>query len=267
MQEDIERGAPPQSLARAIIHRMGETRQPPERGALHVNVGTDDVLRVLSNEYLVPMKESGRNSSFKLVQATFGGGKTHFLHCLREVGWAEGFASSLVSVSPQECPFDDTVRVYQAVARELELPPGSLESEPERGFDSVLRRLTEERVERYGAEAFRDWLQTEFRRANIESHALRRAALLFMEAILDRDPDQEELMADFLLGAAVSKKELSPFRIREELESRTAFRFLRSLVQCLRALEVPGVLLLFDEMDRVMSLTVKRRKSIGDNLR
>ncbi len=267
MQEDIERGTPTQSMARAIIHRMGETGQPPERGALHVNVGTDDVLRVLSNEYLVPMKESGRNSSFKLVQATFGGGKTHFLHCLREVGWSEGFASSLVSVSPQECPFDDTVRVYQAVARELELPPGSLESDPERGFDSVLRRLTEERVERYGAEAFRDWLQTEFRRANIESHALRRAALLFMEAILDRDPDQEELMADFLLGAAVSKKELSPFRIREELESRTAFRFLRSLVQCLRALEVPGVLLLFDEMDRVMSLTVKRRKSIGDNLR
>jgi len=35
----------------------------------------------------------------------------------------------------------------------------------------------------------------------------------------------------------------------------------------LRELDVPGVILLFDEMDRVMSLSVKRRKSIGDNLR
>lgn len=259
--------APSMHLARSIVLRMGETGQPPERGALHVNTGTEDVLRVLRQEYLLPMKESGRNSSFKLVQATFGGGKTHFLHCLREVGWAEGFASSLVSVSPQECPFDDTVRVYQAVARELELPPTELEAAPQRGFDAVLRLLVDQRVETYGEEAFRRWLQEEFRRANIESHAVRRAALLYMEGLLDRDPDQEELMADFLLGASVPKKELAPFRIREELESRTAFRFLRSLVQTLRALEVPGVLLLFDEMDRVMSLTVKRRKSIGDNLR
>jgi len=35
----------------------------------------------------------------------------------------------------------------------------------------------------------------------------------------------------------------------------------------LRALELPGVVLLFDELDRIMSLTVKKRRAIGDNLR
>ena len=129
------------ALARSIVSRMGETGQPPERGALAVNVGTDDVLSVLREEYLVPMREAGRNSSFKLVEAPFGGGKTHFLYCLREVGWREGFATSIVDVSPEECPFDDTLRIYQAVVRQLELPPDSLAVVPDRGIDAVLRQL------------------------------------------------------------------------------------------------------------------------------
>ena len=57
---------------------------------------------------------------------------------------------------------------------------------------------------------------------------MRRAVLLLMESVLDGDVEQEELMGDFLRGEQVSKKELTPFRVREELESRTAFRFLRS---------------------------------------
>ncbi len=74
-------------VARHIIQRMGETGQPPERNALAVNVGTDEYLNVLREEYLEPIRQHGRNSSFKLVQAPFGGGKTQFLHCLREVAW------------------------------------------------------------------------------------------------------------------------------------------------------------------------------------
>jgi hypothetical protein len=77
-------------LARHILMRLGETGQPPERGALEINVGTDHHLEALRREYLVPMRESGLNSTFKLVQAPFGGGKTQFLHCLREVAWQEG---------------------------------------------------------------------------------------------------------------------------------------------------------------------------------
>jgi hypothetical protein len=267
MTDDTQPAGITPMLAQAIVQRMGETGQPPERGALAVNVGTEDVLAILREEYLVPMRETGRNSSFKLVQATFGGGKSHFLHCLREVGWAEGFATALVGVSPEECPFDDTVRIYQAVARSIELPPGSLEEEPQRGIDAVLHRLVRDRVAHFGAGAVNDWLHDELNRAPVESHAVRRAVFLHARAILDRDDDTEEIAGAFLRGEAVNKKELAPHKIREELESRTAFRFLRSIVQVMRAFDVPGLILLFDEMDRAMSLSVKRRKSIGDNLR
>lgn len=258
---------PHRSLARSIIQRMGETGQPPERGSLYVNVGTEDVLELLREEYLVPIRESGRNSSFKLVQAPFGGGKTHFLHCLREVGWREGFATSLVGISPEECPFDDTQSIYREVARRLELPPSGEDEESEPGIDVVLRTLIEQRVAEYGEETVRTWLTDEFARARVDNRAMRRAAEVFMTAVLDHDDEKEDVAAAFLRGEDVRREELVPLRIREQLESKTAFAFLRALVQVLRALDVPGVILLFDELDRVMSLSVKRRKAIGDNLR
>lgn len=258
---------PTPALARNIVQRMGETGQPPERGSLYVNVGTEDTLALLRQEYLEPIRELGRNSSFKLVQAPFGGGKTHFLHCLREVGWQEGFATSLVGISPQECPFDDSVSIYKAVARCIELPPESEEEEPEPGIDVVLRTLIEQRERQFGDQGVRDWLAKEFGRARVDSRALRRAAELYMTAVLDEDDELEDVTGAFLRGEEVRRDDLYRHRIREQLESKTAFSFLRSLVQVLRALEVPGLILLFDELDRVMSLSVKRRKAIGDNLR
>jgi hypothetical protein len=253
--------------ARHILHRLGETGQPPERGALEVNVGTDHYLEALRQEYLVPMRETGFNSTFKLIQAPFGGGKTQFLHCLREIAWQEGFVTALVGVSPQECPFDDLPRIYQAVASHLELPATAWDEEHERGVDAVLRMAVERRLEESTPDELREWLGEECARARVESHAVRRATVLFMQALVDRHPEDAEVLGAFLRGDRVSEAELRAYRVREVLEPATAFRFLRSLVQVLRFLDFPGAVLLFDEMDRVMSLTVRRRRAIGDNLR
>ncbi len=255
------------AFLRRILHRMGETGQPPERGALQVNVGTDELLDVLRREYLVPIRESGRNSAFKLVQAPFGGGKSQFLHCLRELAWREGFVTSLVDVSPQECPFDDPVRIYRAVATRLESPPKDLAVESDVGIDAVLRVAIAERRKAHGEAAVRAWLDEEIATARVDSHAVRRAAHLLMCALLDRDHDAEALLASFLRGEDVQPGEVRALGVREALEPSSAFRFLRSLVQVLRAVGVSGVVLLFDEMDRVMSLSVRRRRSIGDVLR
>jgi hypothetical protein len=255
------------SLARHIVQRMGETGQPPERGALAANIGTQPMLDVLRDEYLVPMRETGRNSSFKLVQAPFGGGKTHFLHCLREMAWRDGFATSVVGISPEACPFDDTVAIYREVVANLELPPDGPEEDPQPGLETVLRFLIEDKVEKHGVGEVRTWLRDEFARARIDSTAVSRAAERFMLAVIDRDDETEDLMRAFLRGEQVTAAEMAQHRIRELLDKKQAFRFLRSVAQMLRVLGVPGIVLLFDEMDRVMSLSVRRRKAIGDNLR
>ncbi|MBM4061076.1 MAG: hypothetical protein FJ265_08265 [Planctomycetes bacterium] len=255
------------ALARHIVQRMGETGQPPQRGALAANVGTEPMLQVLRDEFLLPMRDSGRNSSFKLVQAPFGGGKTHFLYCLREIAWQEGFVASLVNISPDACPFDDAEAIYCEVARSLELPPAGPDEDGRPGIDSLLRFVVEDRAQKHGVPAVRSWLHEELAQAHVESTAVRRAAERFMLAVLNRDDEIEELTAAFLRGEKVSASELAPLRVREQLDSAHAFRFLRSLAQLLRAMDLPGVVMLFDEMDRVMSLSVRRRRAIGDNLR
>lgn len=254
-------------MAYRILQRMGETGQPPDRGALKINVGTQEFLEVLRKEYLIPIREARCNSTFKLVQAPFGGGKTHFLHCLRETAWEEGFATSLVGVSPQACPFDDLALIYRAVARELEAPPASENVECDHGIGDVLRAGILDRRDTHGLAGVRDWLHNEIGRVKVDNHAYRRAAVLFMEAVLDEKPEPEALLEGYLRGENVSRQELQPFGIREVLEEKNAFSFLKSMTQVFHALGVPGVVLLFDEIDRVMSLTVRKRRTIADNMR
>ena len=255
------------SLARHILERMGSTGQPPERGALVVNVATEGLLAILRDEYLRPMASGGQNSSFKLVQAPFGGGKSQFLHCLRELAWSEGFLTALVGLSPKECPFDRPVAIYQELARRIELPVTDLEERPSQGLPQVLRQWALSRAKELGREALVGWLREEFARQPAESATLQRAVRLFVEAVLADDFDTAETLGDFLRGETLEAGELSQFKLRERLADDNAFRWLRALVQCLHLMGLPGVVLMFDEMDRNMSLSVRRRRDIGDNLR
>ncbi len=254
-------------ISSRILRTMGETGQPPDRGALLVNVGTEEYLDVLREEYLLPIREARANSTFKLVQAPFGGGKTHFLMCFRETAWREGFLTSLVSVSPKECPFDDLVSIYRKVVSELEAPPEREEEEADHGIGDVLRAEVEKRRTQAGEEALREWIREEVSRLRVENHAFRKAACLFMEAVLDGDGEREALLESFLRGEDVGPSEVRSLGVRAILEENNAFSFLKSLVQLFHGLGAPGLVLLFDEVDRVMSLTVRRRRTIADNLR
>lgn len=255
------------SLAQHILARLGEAGQPPEMGISHVNVGNTTYLEILEKEYLKPIAEEGRGSSFKLVQAYYGGGKTHFLHCIRERAWTMGFPTAIVGLSPDECPFDDPVRIYATVAREIAWPPRDPEVPPVRGIDALLRTILEERRDSVGLEALGEWIVKQVRRVPADSHSYRMAVARFLLAVLDEEADAEEILAAYLRGEQVAPSELRDYGIREEIKRHTAFRFLRSLIQVLQALGSPGLLLAFDELDRNMSVSQSRRRSIADNLR
>src|SRR5690554_5218151 len=105
-------------VASHILQRLGESGQPPEFGVEWINVGNESYLKVLESEYFERQLKGG--ASFKLVQGYFGGGKTHFLYCVRDMAWRHGFAVAVVELSPTECPYDDTLKVYATVARRSE---------------------------------------------------------------------------------------------------------------------------------------------------
>ena len=254
-------------LAAHIVRRMGETGQPPERGALHVNVATDRLLGIWNEEYVRKIREDGRLSTFKFIEAGFGGGKTHFLYCMRELAWREGFWTSFVVLSPEECPFDKTLLVYRAIVRNVEYPPDSEYEESARGLDVALTRLIETRKEEVGAAAVRSWIDDELGRAPVESLTLRRAVQLYARATLDRDYDACDMLAHFLRGEELTSVEMTKLQLREVIDEKSAFRCLRSLTQIFRALGLPGFALFFDEADRNLALSARRRRAIGDGLR
>jgi len=236
-------------------------------GIEYLNVGNTRLLSVLEREYLDPIVELGRGSSFKLVQGYFGGGKTHFLFCMRQRAWSRGFATAVVGLSPDECPFDDPVRIYQAVARELAWAPRDPLLPPERGIDHALGIALDRRRAAMGDEALRTWLDTDLRRLAVDMPALRSAVRALGRARLDDDIDTEELVAAWLRGEQVGAQEVRPLGIRESLSRSNGFRMLRGLCQVLQALGAPGLLLAFDELDRNLSLPSRRRRAVADNLR
>lgn len=254
-------------LARHIIQRVGESGQPPEQGITHLNVGNDSYLRILDEEYLTRMKHNPRGSSFKLVQGYYGGGKTHFLYCVRDLAWKHGFLTSLVNLSPRECPYDDPVKVYSAVVMNLARPPLDDDFEPTRGLTNLLKDLADDKQTAMGEEQAMMWIQETAARVSTESHSFRKAAAAFMAAHLQGDTVREAILEPWLLGEPVPQTDTRPMGVFEAIESSTGFKMLRSLSQIISGYGLPGIVLLFDEVDRNLSLTSRKMMAVGDNLR
>jgi hypothetical protein len=254
-------------MALHMLQRMGEAGQPPEQGIRFVNVGNESYLHVLESEYLELLLGRARGSSFKLVQGYFGAGKTHFLYCVRDLAWQHGFIAALVGLSATECPFDRRLSVYRAVASRLALPPAAQGQEPVRGLPDVLRALVEDRVEQVGAEAFRAWVRGSYERASVEWHPFRRAVAAFLRAVADRGAEGATALEAWLLGEPVPAAEMRSLGVFDAPAEANALGMLRSLLQTVVHLGQPGTVLLFDEMDRTLSLGRRRTRELGDNLR
>mgnify|MGYP006280531367 CR=1 FL=1 len=265
-------------VARHILQRLGEGGQPPEYGVRHINVGNETYLRVLEHEYFEHQLKSG--ASFKLVQGYFGGGKTHFLYCVRELAWNRGFATAVVELSPAECPYDDSFKVYRAVARRISRKPVDPLAGPNYGLPDMLRNLVDDKIDALledpdtgvdSEEAARDkvdrWLTRTVARTACESHSYRSAVVNFARNYLEGDFDAEQKIEAWLLGEPIPKKEVRDFGIYEKLDKSNGFTMLRCLTQMIVGLGLPGTVLLFDEVDRNLSVSAQRSQVIGDNLR
>ena len=186
--------------------------------------------------------------------------------CARQAAFARSLAAAIVSLSPEETPFDDPVRIYQAVAREIAAPPLDPDVPPARGIEIALRVFVEERLEGLDHAARVAWVD-QLRRIPVDAPACRAAVVAFARAIVDDDPGKEDIAGAWLRGETLRAEEIRPLGIRENLERSNAFRMLRSLCQLLQGIGVPGLLLAFDEADRTLSVSSRRKRAIADNLR
>lgn len=251
------RGLDPR-LAKAIMHKLGSFGTPPEFGIEHFSVGVDNYMRVIEEEYLRGILKLNL-SSFKLITGNYGGGKTHFLYLIRNAGWQNNYVTSYVTLSPTECPFDRLELVYKAVVQNLRIPQNDRfwEQPPELGIDFILKAFVRS-AEGKPASRIRPLESTSF------TNAVKAAAM----NLSSDDEDGFYEVVQWLKGEDVPRDVKLRYRISERIDRSNAFRMLRSLVQFLNSIGYSGVLLLFDEAERGVSISSARDKRRAlDNLR
>lgn len=263
-----------QALARHIIEVLGSAGTPPDRDVQHFNVGNRSLLEALDTFYLSSYLQDG-GATFKLVIGDYGSGKSHFLYCLRDVAWSRGFAVVKVELSPTETPYNDQKAVYVAVARNIIWHEGAQAVSDETGLPRFLEgtlgrvlggELSLEALSHPNYLGLVDTLEA----SPIDAPAYKAAVLAYFEALLRDQKERLESLRRWLLAEDTSPDDTKILRelgVTGKITRPNAFRMLRSLAQTVRALSYSGLLLLFDEVDRMSSIGGKAERLATDNLR
>jgi len=262
-------------VARRIIDAVGSHGNPPEYGYQFFTVGLDSYLKVTEEEYLSSLIKSG-GSSFKMVIGGYGSGKTHFLYSIRDLAWKHNFVVSYVVLTPEETPFHKLELVYKAMVAGI-MRPMSMEeilSGGERGIDSFIKywyssverdynqkgyegmELTEA-IETYAGNNVKGFESTSFTRAV-------RQAFLRLHSASESD---FENITSWLKAEGYVRQIHAPYGILQKIDKSTAFSMIRSLVQWLRAIGYSGLIILFDEAERMPSFSTKQIELLLNNLR
>lgn len=254
-------------LAQAILMKLGSTGTPPEFGIEQFTVGLERYLQVVEEEYLNGILKYNL-SSFKLVTGNYGGGKTHFLFAVRDLAFRHNFCVAYVSLNPTECPFDKLELVYKGIATNL-TSPGPTDTPArfvDKGIESVIKRwVAEQGRQQDRVDSLRHYLET---LPVTESTSFSNAVRGAFAALLAEDGEGFSELCQWLKGEEVAKDVRAQHRISERIDKATAFRMLRSLIQWVHAIGYSGLVFLFDEAERGMSISSSRDKRRAlDNLR
>ncbi len=262
------------SLARQIVEVLGSSGTPPVRGVQYFNAGNHSLLDALDQFYLSSYLQDG-GAAYKMVIGDYGSGKSHFLYCLRDLAWERGFAVSKVDLSPVETPYNDQRAVYAAVARNLIWHEADESATDEYGLprflEGTLQRVVGGAIslETAGHPNYKALIDT-LELATIDSLAYKNAVLATFEALIRDQEERLDSLTRWLMGVSTTPADTAVLRelgVAGKISKPNAFRMLRSLAQVIRALSYSGLILLFDEVDRMASIGGKAEKLATDNLR
>uniref|UniRef100_A0A7C6EEN8 ATP-binding protein n=1 Tax=candidate division WOR-3 bacterium TaxID=2052148 RepID=A0A7C6EEN8_UNCW3 len=257
------------NLARAIINKLGGSGTPPEFGIETFTIGLERYSYVIEEEYLKGILKYNL-SSFKLITGNYGGGKTHFLYTVRNLGWKHNFVVAYVGLNPTECPFDKLELVYKQIAVNL-MPPleeAELMRSPfqEKGIDCLLHRWYEDCKEKVDqVNSLQEYLKGI---KGTESTSFLNAVKGSFASLIAEDEESFDSIVQWLKGEEIGRDIRARYRISERIDKATAFRMIRSLAQWIHMIGYSGLILLFDEAERGMSISSARDKRRAlDNLR
>lgn len=261
-------------IARSIINTVGAYGTPPEFGFQYFTAGLDEHLSIIEQDYLNSFIKNG-GSAFKMVVGSYGGGKTHFLYSIRELAWRNNYACTYVILSPNECPFHSLDRVYKAIVKNITYPlsPDEILSGYEQGIKNFLRAYYSMEYQKlHNQGKTREEIQNlmlEIIENNeaIESLSFERALKTALKSLLYKNDEEFISVCQWLYGEGYDTKTHKKMGILQKIDKSTAFSMIRSLAQWIRGIGFSGLVILFDEAERVTSLSSKQKTQHLSNLR
>jgi hypothetical protein len=256
---------------RARLAHLAAYGTPPDREtASRITVGLDDTLSRVEKEVFPYLGAGG--SELQFVFGANGRGKTHYLLTIEERARQAGFVTARIDCSSVISPFSSMRQTYEMVATSLSAPPATGEDGAV-GLPAIIRAA----VEGKSATAVDRSLQT-LRSSRQLSPDFRNLVIGYAqgwheERQTDRLADQLEalLMGSTTRSVTVSelyKADRKLPRPLGKLTNRSAPVWLRSLLSLPGALGFKGVVVMFDETERVLhKLTPYQRRSQLANIR
>lgn len=265
-----------QQQAQQIVQKLGESGIPPTSGLETYTVGIDSLLDTLEKEYLQGYLRNG-GSSFKLIVGEYGSGKSHTLYRIRDKAWDNGYVVSRTELSPKECPYDNQLKVYQSVVNNIIFHDTDPNVEDTKGIESFLENYFFRTISNLGIESVMTtigidmrvklWLDT-ILRFKVESPSYKHAVYFYLQAVAEENENKKRLLGAWLRGETIALRDLRDFTITEKFDRSSAFKMLRSLAQLIHEFGFSGLVLLFDEGDRMVSISSSKQERVAcDNLR
>ena len=267
-----EEGIDPIS-ARKIIEIVGGQGNPPEYGFQYFTAGLDSYLETIDEDYLGSFIKDG-GSAFKMVIGVYGGGKTHFLYCIREVAWNYDYIASYIVLSPEQTPFYKLEQVYKTIVSNLIYPqtPEELLSGYDRGIEAVIKAWYNRKYQEMAGKLPDDLARQELNNyasalGPYESTSFKNAVKEAFLSLTERRDDDFTLIIQWLNGENPPRNLLKDLRIFERVDKSTAFKMIRSLVQWVRDMGYAGIVILMDEAEQTPSMTTKQKAALLSNMR
>ncbi|MBS4016158.1 MAG: DUF2791 family P-loop domain-containing protein [Candidatus Latescibacteria bacterium] len=251
-----------------IINKLGSTGTPPEIGIEEFTIGLDKYLKVVDSEYLNGILKNYHLSSFKIVIGNYGGGKTHFLYSIRNLAFKNNYVVAYVALNPTECPFDKLELVYKQVINNIQIPApdNDIMTPPITGIEAFIEHWYNSVKEKINhIDAINDYLNV---LKGVESISFLNAVKSAFFNIASDNYEEFQAVLQYLKAEDISKDIKARYRISERVDKSTAFRMIRSLIQWLHLIGYNGVIFLFDEAERGISMSSsKDKRKALDNLR
>lgn len=232
---------PRESIVRALVG-LAQTGTPGPDGAQVLDVGTSEFMEYLEDEVLVELVAAG-GATCRFFEGAYGAGKTHLLSLVQARAVKRGMCVVRVDLS-HALSLEDWHAITTFVLEKLELVVAG------RRVVS-LPRILEALAADGRARA------TRLAATPLPHRGVARAMFLIASRQAEA-PAAREVLAAYLTGEPVTQqrfREAGISGVRGALSRRSAELVMRTVLNGLRALGVPGTVLLFDEAEHAFQVT------------